>query len=263
MYTRRYMDLNESSLKSPIGIVGLPGIANVGKVAIETLTHVLDAQHVVDFFSDDFPPRVIVQKGISHCPKSTIHLYKTAPDEPHDLLLLTADFQPASGKGVFEYADYVGREFAKFGVKELYALAAYEQGYPEYFDQFPSPPRIYTSASSEALLERITEADGMVKIDEGAIVGANGIIPSWAASVYSMEGACLLGETIGVIKADYRAARILLDKLANLVGIKAHFDVIDSEVEKVVEFVEWAMDEIVQRGSSSNDTESPSDRYIG
>jgi proteasome assembly chaperone (PAC2) family protein len=256
------MDLEETSLKSPVGIVGLPGIANVGKVAIETLTHVLDAQHVVDFFSDDFPPRVIVREGLSRCPKSTIHLYRAAPDEPHDLLLLTADFQPASGKGVFEYADYVGREFTKFGVKELYALAAYEQGYPEYFEQFPSPPRIYTSASSEDLLDRITGSDGMVKIDEGAIVGANGIIPAWASSVYSMEGACLLGETIGVIKADYRAARILLDKLANLVGIKAHFDVIDTEVEKVVEFVEWAMEEIVQKGSS-RDSENPADRYIG
>ncbi len=263
MYTRRFIDLDESSLKAPIGIVGLPGIANVGKIALETLTHVLDATHVVDFFSNDLPPRVIVQKGISRCPKSTIHLYKSAPDEPHDLLLLTADFQPASGTGVFEYADYVGSEFAKFGVKELFALAAYEQGYQEYFKQFPLPPRIFTSASSDELLQKITQSDGMIATEEGVVVGANGIIPAWAASVYSMEGACLLGETIGVIKADYRAARMLLQKLANLVGIKAHFDVIDTEVDKVVEFIKWAMEEIAQKGLPSEETESPSDRYIG
>ncbi|TET09336.1 MAG: hypothetical protein E3J86_08545 [Candidatus Thorarchaeota archaeon] len=263
MYTRRFIDLEESSLKAPIGIVGLPGIANVGKIAIETLTHVLDATHVADFFSNDFPPRVIVQKGISRCPKSTIHLYKSAPDEPHDLLLLTADFQPATGTGVFEYADYVASEFAKFGVKELFALAAYEQGYNEYFKQFPLPPRIYISASSEELLQKTTQSDGMIATEEGVVIGANGIIPAWAASVYSMEGACLLGETIGVIKADYRAARMLLQKLANFVGIKAHFDVIDAEVDKVVEFIKWAMEEIAQKGLPTEETESPSDRYIG
>ena len=151
------MDVESSSLKSPVGIVGLPGIANVGKIAIQTLTSVLDAKHVMDFFSSDFPPRVLVSKGISRCPKSSIHLYRAAPDEPHDLLILTADFQPASGNGVFEYADYVASEFSTLGVKEMYSLAAYEQGYQEYFGSFPSPPRIYVSASSQNFLNKISK----------------------------------------------------------------------------------------------------------
>ena len=263
MYTRRFMNLEAKSLKSPIGIVGLPGIANVGRIAIDTLNMVLDAKHVVDFYSNDFPPRVLVSRGISHVPKSSIHLYRAAPDEPHDLLILTADFQPASGNGVFEYADYVAGEFSNLGVKEMYSLAAYEQGYQEYFESFPSPPRVYISASSQDLLDRLSNADGMVVTDEGVVVGANGVIPNWAASIYNMEGACLLGETIGVIKADYRAARILLEKIADFVGIKAHFDVIDTEIEKVVEFIKWAMDEIAQKGPPPNTETSPSDRYIG
>ncbi|MFW9807515.1 MAG: PAC2 family protein [Candidatus Thorarchaeota archaeon] len=250
-------------MKSPIGIVGLPGIANVGKIAVQTLTSVLDAQHVSDFFSNDFPPRVIVSKGISHCPKSSIHLYRAAPDEPHDLLILTADFQPASGNGVFEYADYVATEFSNLGVREMYSLAAYEQGYQEYFGSFPAPPRVYISASSQNLLDKISKSDGMIPTEEGVVVGANGVIPSWAASVYDMEGACLLGETMGVIKADYRAARVLLEKLADLVGIKAHFDVLDTEVERVIEFINWAMDEIAQKGPPTDTEPSPSDRYIG
>ena len=46
MYTRRFMDVDASSLKSPIGIVGLPWISNVGKISIQTLTSILDAKHV-------------------------------------------------------------------------------------------------------------------------------------------------------------------------------------------------------------------------
>jgi proteasome assembly chaperone (PAC2) family protein len=256
------MDVEASSLKSPIGIVGLPGIANVGKIAMQILTGILDAKPVMDFYSDDFPPRVTVRKGISSCPKSSIHLYRSAPDEPHDLLLLTADFQPASGNGVFEYADYVAKEFSNLGIKEMFSLAAYEQGYQEYFGTFPSPPRVFVSASSQDLLDKISQVDGMIATEEGVIVGANGIIPNWAASVYDMEGACLLGETMGVIKADYRAARTLLEKLTDLVGIKAHFDIIEPEVQKVVEFIEWAMDEIAQKTPAKDDAH-PFDRYIG
>jgi hypothetical protein len=39
--------------------------------------------------------------------------------------------------------------------------------------------------------------------------------------------------------------------------------VIDTEVEKVVEFIKWAMDEIAKKGPPVGDETSPSDRYIG
>ncbi|MHA2004932.1 MAG: PAC2 family protein, partial [Candidatus Thorarchaeota archaeon] len=55
MYTRRFIDLDETALKSPVAILGLPGIANVGRIAVDTLAAVLNAQPVMDFFSDDFP----------------------------------------------------------------------------------------------------------------------------------------------------------------------------------------------------------------
>lgn len=262
MYMRRFINLEGESLKSPVAIVGLPGIANVGKAAIETLVHVLDAEHVMDFFSNDFPPRVIVQNGIARVPKSTIHLYRAAPDEPHDVLILTADFQPSSGTGVFEYADFVASELSTLGVHEIYALAAYEQGYNEYFDAYPSPPRMYVSASSKSLLKRLSALRGFVATEEGVVVGANGIVPAWASSMYDMESACLLGETLGIIKVDYRAAKKLLVNVASLIGLKAHFDIIDKQISKVVEFIEWAKQEIANK-SDSGDPGHPPDSYIG
>ena len=68
MYARRFMEVGLDSFKSPIAIVALPGIANVGKIAIETLSQILRAEHMMDFFSKDFPPRVLVKKGISTIP---------------------------------------------------------------------------------------------------------------------------------------------------------------------------------------------------
>ncbi|MGY5858065.1 MAG: PAC2 family protein [Candidatus Thorarchaeota archaeon] len=263
MYARRFMELGAESLKSPIGIVALPGIANVGKIAIETLSQLLRAEHFMDLFSKDFPPRVLVRKGIASIPKTTVHLYRAAPDEPHDLLFLTADFQPSSSTGVYEYADFVAKEFEKMGVTIMYSLAAYEQDYAEYFKSYPNEPRIYVSASTEELLARLSDSPHAVVTEEGVIVGANGVIPTWASSMYSMEGACILGETLGVIKVDYRAAKAILEKLIDLVGINVDLDIMTPHISKVIEFIEWARKEIARKAETTEDGENPSDMYIG
>jgi proteasome assembly chaperone (PAC2) family protein len=258
------MELGAGSLKSPVGIVALPGIANVGKLAVETLSQLLSAEHLMDLFSKDFPPRVLIRKGIASIPKTTIHLYRSAPDEPHDLLFLTADFQPSSSNGVYEYADFVTKEFEKMGVKILYSLAAYEQDYTEYFNSYPNNPRLFVSASSEELLAQISDSPYAVVItEEGFIVGANGVIPNWAASMYNMESASILGETLGVIKADYRAAKAILEKLIDLVGISVDLDVMTPHVTQVIDFIEWARKEIAQKADSAEDGENPRDAYIG
>jgi proteasome assembly chaperone (PAC2) family protein len=263
MYQRRYLEVSGDSLKSPVALVGLPGLANVGRIAIETLVQVLGAEHFMDFFSTDFQPRVFIRNGISTIPKSTVHIYRSAPDEPHDLLFLSADYQPSTSNGVYEYADFVAGEFSALGVREIYALAAYEQSYEEYFNSYPEPPRIYASASSEILLGKISALSNIIVTPEGAIVGANGVIPIWAATLYNMDGACLLGETLGVIKADYRAAKAVLEKIVDVLGINVDFDDMDLEISKVVQLIEWAKQEIAQKKEPSDDDSSPSNLYIG
>jgi len=262
MYARRFMEVGIESLKSPVAIVALPGIANVGKIAIETLSQILHAEHMMDFFSKDFPPRVLVKQGISTIPKTTVHLYRAAPDEPHDLLFLTADFQPSSSTGVYEYADFVAKEFEKLGVTIMYSLAAYEQDYEQYFKSYPCVPRIYVSASSEELLDTVSNSEHSVVTEDGVIIGANGVIPAWSASMYNMESACILGETLGVIKADYRAAKAILEKIVDLVGIDVDLDIMTPQISKVIEFIEWARKEITRKSESSEE-DSPSDMYIG
>lgn len=259
----RHIELSGNDLKDPVAVMGLPGIGNVGRIAVDALVESLDATPILDFYSDDFPARVIVRDGIAIFPKSSIYLYRAAPDEPHDLLLLTADHQPASGKGIFEYADFVVQEFKNLNVKEIYALAAYEQGYSEFFKTYPNPPRIFVSASSESLLDRIGLIEGTVPTKEGVITGANGFIPSWAATRHNLDGACFLGETLGLIKVDYRASREIMQKIASYLGLKTQFDILDDRVSQVIEFIEWAMKEIEHRAAKGDNSDSAQDHYIG
>lgn len=263
MHSRRYIDLTPESLKSPVAVIGLPGIANVGKIGAEVLAGVLEAQVTLEFFSDDFPPRVMVKDGISHFPRSSLYLYRSAPDEDHDALVLTADFQPSSSQGIYSYADFVVREFASLGVKRVIALAAYEQEYRDFFSSYPGNPRVYVSASSKSLLDTICAIEGAQLTTEGVVNGANGFIPAWAATMYDMDGACLLGETLGMIKMDYRAAKRVLEVTASLLGLKVDLSVLDDQVSQVTQFIEWAKTELEQSQHAVSSDEHPSDRYIG
>ncbi len=265
MYERQFINFDGISLRDPVAIIGLPGIASVGKIAVETLASVLHAQKVMDFFCDDFPPRVIVRDGISHFPKSSLYLYRAAPDEPHDVLILSGDFQPTSSQGVFEYADYVAKKLSYLGTKEAYALAAYEQGYEEFFAFYGEHgrARVYVTASSEEILERAMCCEGTIRFAYGAVNGANGVIPAWAHTMYGIESACFLGETLGMIKLDYRAAQRVLEVISSLTDLELDLSVLDDDAEKVREFLAWAQKEIAQRESEESDGERPPDRYIG
>ena len=57
-------------LKDPILIEGLPGIGNVGKLAVEHLIDSIDASKFAEIYSKDFPPQVFIN------PDGTIELVK-------------------------------------------------------------------------------------------------------------------------------------------------------------------------------------------
>ena len=57
-------------LKNPILIEGLPGIGNVGKLAVEHLIDSIKAVKFAQLYSKDFPPQVFIN------PDGTIELVK-------------------------------------------------------------------------------------------------------------------------------------------------------------------------------------------
>ena len=72
-----------------------------------------------------------------------------------------------------------------------------------------------------------------------------------------------MGETMGMIKMDYRSAQRVLEVFSSVVGLKASFDSIAREAERVEDFIEWAKKELERRSEQGDESESPSDRYIG
>ena len=81
-------------LKDPILIEGLPGIGNVGKLAVEHLIDSIDASKFAEIYSKDFPPQVFInQDGTIKLVNNEFYYYKSKDKKQSDLILLTGDYQ--------------------------------------------------------------------------------------------------------------------------------------------------------------------------
>ena len=77
----------ESSI---VCICGLPGIGSVGKVAADYLVTALECSTIKPFFSNSFPPQVMVSSGLAEL----MHAELLRPREKQNMFILSGDAQP-------------------------------------------------------------------------------------------------------------------------------------------------------------------------
>ncbi|MFX0180952.1 MAG: hypothetical protein ACFE78_12240, partial [Candidatus Hodarchaeota archaeon] len=65
-----HINIAKDEFKNPICILGMPGIADVGKFALDSLIGQLDAKNFMDIIFDDYPAGAIVDDSILSAPKA-------------------------------------------------------------------------------------------------------------------------------------------------------------------------------------------------
>ena len=91
-------------LNNPIMIEGLPGIGNVGKVAVDFMIEELKAEKIYDVFSYTFPHSVFVNEdNLVELPTIEVH-YKKMP-RGNDLILVSGDVQPIDEVSSYKFSD--------------------------------------------------------------------------------------------------------------------------------------------------------------
>lgn len=222
--------------KFPTLICGFPGSGYVGKLAIDHLIHELNASHLVDIYSNTFPPQVMIK------PDGTVDLIKNAmfyhesPTSPSlNMMFLTGDSQPSNPDAEYLLAETILEIASKFSVVHVYALAAYITGV------FVQKPRVFCTASDMESLRSINTPDIAV-MDGGAITGMNGLIIG-LAKLKGMRGTCLLGETSGYV-VDAKASRSILEVLTTRLGLEISMDALDArakDTEMLIRTIEQQM----------------------
>lgn len=222
--------------KFPTLICGFPGSGYVGKLAIDHLIHELNASHLVDIYSNTFPPQIMIK------PDGTVNLiknvmfYHESPTSPSlNMMFLTGDSQPSNPDAEYLLAETILEIASKFSVLHVYALAAYITGV------FVQKPRVFCTASDMESLRSINTPDIAV-MDGGAITGMNGLIIG-LAKLKGMRGTCLLGETSGYV-VDAKASRSIMEILTTRLGIEISMDALDArakDTEMLIKTIEQQM----------------------
>jgi proteasome assembly chaperone (PAC2) family protein len=210
----KHFDFKEDDFVDPICILGMPGIADVGKFAIDSLIGQLDAKNFMDFIFDDYPAGAIVDDSLLSAPKAEI-LYWKDPNRQRDIFLITADAQSLTPKGIYRISNFLTEIIYQCKIKLIIALGAYPVNSRKLNGKIP---KIYASSTNRELLVNFLTKNNCKKIQKGVIIGANGLIPTLAKARFDLDGIVLLAETDNIAMVneditDLKASITLLEML--------------------------------------------------
>jgi len=202
--------LEKPKLKEPIIIAGLPGIAHIGKLAVEYLIHQLRARKFAELYSEHFPEWIVREDGLAKPLK--MDFYSCRPDGlERDIILATADAQAASPFGQYKLSGEILDVAVDHGAETMVTMAAY------VLSSLESRPSVVGTATDAETVEMLKK-HGIGLLDGGMIVGMNGLLVGLAGT-RGLRGFCLLGATQGGL-LDVSATEEVLKALAKVLDFK-------------------------------------------
>ncbi len=241
------------NLKSPILVEGLPGIGNVGKIAVEHLIDNVKAVKFAEVYSKDFPPQVFINTdGTIKLVNNEFYYWKAKKRNQHDLLLLTGDYQGLSSQGQYELVETILDVAENLGVKEMYTLGGYGLGHEI------EKREVLCATTHKHLVKTMKKYGAVFKKNEpgGGIVGASGLLLG-LGGLRGIQGTCFMGETPGYL-VDPKSAKAVLKILAKILNIDVDFSALEKKA-KEIEHIAHQLKEI----ESVSKEKSEELKYIG
>ena len=236
---------NLPNLNKPIFIEGLPGIGNVGKIAVDFLVDELGATKIYSFFSHKFPHSVFVNhENLVELPKLEIYYKKyNGKSKKRDLLILVGDIQPIDEESCYQFCEELLKIIKQFKCTEVVTLGGIG------LQAIPEKPRVFCTSNSKKLLSSYTKKELSVQKNifgvVGPIIGVSGVLLGLAQR-RRVKGVSLLAETFAHpmylgIKGAKELLRVIDKKHTYKLNIKKlSKEIIAIEQELMSKTKEWA-----------------------
>lgn len=227
MSSWKLKQVGKAKVKNPILVEGLPGVGNVGKIAVDYLIDTIKAEKLYELSSHEIPHCVFVnEENLIELPKISIYGKNI---NGRTLLFLAGDVQPISESSCFEFCNTILDTFQKGRGKEIITLGGI--GLP----RIPKNPKVYCTGNSKKVVEKYksrmvqTEIHGMI----GPIVGVSGVLIGLAGRK-NIPAITLLAETFG--HPNYigiKGARNILKVLKKHLNLKIELSELDEEINEI------------------------------
>ena len=215
-------------LSKVIFIEGLPGIGNVGKVAVDFIIDTLKAQKLYELFSYTFPHSVFVnEKNLVELPSIEIYYKKI---KGNDLLLLAGDVQPIDEVSCYEFCEKILDIVESFKGKEIITLGGVG------LQSVPKKPKVYCTGNSKKIIDKYKKGTGVNEKLHGIvgpIVGVSGILLGLAEK-RKIAAIAFLAETFGhPMYLGVKGAREILKVLNKKINLKIDIKNMNKEIKDI------------------------------
>ncbi len=226
-------------LSKPVLVAGLPGIGNVGKVAVDFMVEELEAVKLYEFFSYSLPHSVFVtEDNLVELPSIALYFKKGSGRRP-DMVFLAGDVQPISEEACYSFSDAVLDIFVKLGGSSVVTIGGIGLPAEFYFRKgsvnVPNKPKVYCTGTSKDVADsfRIVGVEPSLYGVVGPIIGVTGVLLGLSKR-RKIPAVSLLAETFSHpmylgIRGAREVVSVLNDRLALGINIKE----LDAEIKEL------------------------------
>jgi len=250
LFSDRQIVALQKKVRRPILLQGLPGVGNVGKIAVELIVEQRRLKPVLTFPTDRKPGLVLVQPNhLIAFPQMLLYHLRV---KRQDFLLLTGDMQPASEEATYDLAASLVSLLEKLECPAIITLGGI--GLQEPSDEH----QVYVTGNDRALIAELKKAgaNGSIHGVVGPIIGLSGIMLGVADK--RIAAAALLAEsTAHPFFADLRGA----EQLLHLLDRKYHLKINLRELRESID----AAERLLEHGAPAGELPKKQDEtsYIG
>lgn len=217
--------LAKIDLKEPILIEGLPGIGNVGKIAMDFLIENLKAKKIIDIYSNYFPHSVFInEKNLIDVPCISIY---HANVNKQDYLLLSGDVQPVDEPSCYEFCELILELFKGYNGKEIITLGGIG------LQKIPKKPKVYITGTNKNLIKTFPHVNEKIFSVVGPIIGVTGVLLG-VAQRKKLSAASLLAQTFAhPAYLGIKGAKEILNVLNEKYRLKLKLEMLTDEIDEM------------------------------